>query len=261
MKGIAIGVAPIALLGGIVGLALFYPDSDESADSRPIFGAYSSAPSPVPLGTPSPGFPAIPLLPATPTNPEPTAPLADSTPAATPSTPPRTPPSTSPARRRSSPPPTFRLVDQPLAGFSFRRVVNHLGPIERNSSNGEGEAGDGSTITIEGVRFGTGLGVHADSTVELDVGTRCETFSTHIGLDDEEGENPRWNEGDVVFSVTGDGRVLYRSPVIRPYDDPRPVRLDISGVRYLALIVDDLGNTHNDHADWAGATLRCRVPA
>ena len=256
LRGLAIGVAPILLLGIVTGLALF-GDSGEPDDTFVELPPPTSEPGS--SGTSEIGTATWDPLPSAGSSSPPTEVAAWPTPAPTASRPSvsRTPRREPGGHAGGSAPRPVRQVDRPLAGFRFTRVDNYLGPVERNRSNGEGGSHDGHTMSIEGVRFSAGLGVHAPSRVEIDLGGRCSTFSTYIGLDDEEGEDPRKNVGAVAFAVAGDGRALYRSSTVRPNDGPQAVRVDVSGIRTLALIVDELDSTKNDHADWAGATLRC----
>jgi hypothetical protein len=254
VRAVALGMVPLALLGAIVALAVFYPGDDPGSGDDGQSAATFFPPAPALTPTPT----AAPTATGTPEPAETTPPAEDTPPA--PSAPPRRR-SPAPAHRQNRSVPPVRLVDRGLADMAFVQAINYLGPVERNSSNGEGRAGDGHTISIDRAKFDTGLGVHADSRVQLDLGGRCTTFSTFIGLDDEEGSDPRTNEGAVVFAVTADGQVLFQSPVVEPFEQPRLVRLGVSGVRLLNLDVYSLGSTHNDHADWAGATLRCRAPS
>ena len=62
------------------------------------------------------------------------------------------------------------------------------------TSNGESAAGDGRPITIGGVVYGKGLGVHAPSTVAYYTGRSCETVSVRL------------EEGIAGVEVRDDGR-------------------------------------------------------
>jgi NPCBM/NEW2 domain len=260
-KGIAIGLVPIVVLGLLAALALFYPggnanDPEDGADASSGLYSYPPLPplsssSPLPAESPSPsGAAPTPTPSASPSRSKPKA--------ASPDRPTLRTPASGRAGNRSRPA-VVREVDRRLADLPFRVAANFWGPVERNASNGEEDAGDGRTMSIEGNRFSHGLGVHAPAQVEFSLGGRCSALGTYIGLDDEEGSDPRKNVGEVVFSVSGDGKTLYSSPVVTPDDEPRPVAVDVSGVRVLTLEVDHLGDTRNDHADWAAATLRCRA--
>ncbi len=127
--------------------------------------------------------------------------------------------------------------------------INGWGPIELDSSNGEQAAGDGQTITLNGVTYDKGLGVHSYSEVTYDLGSQYTRFLSDVGVDDEA-------NGTVVFRVLGDGVELYNSGVVAGNSPTQTVDVDVSGVNQLKLIVEDAGDGDGmDHADWAGARL------
>jgi alpha-galactosidase len=148
----------------------------------------------------------------------------------------------------ASPPPagTTNVGDDP-----FLAVSNFWGPVERNTSNGERKAGDGHPITIGGVVYPKGLGVHAPSEVDIYAGGACTQVSTDVGVDDEKTGN-----GDVVFQLWADDR-LVTSVGATWQDAPKHLTADVTGATVVRLVVDPNGATTNDHADWAGATLTC----
>ncbi|MEO6090634.1 MAG: NPCBM/NEW2 domain-containing protein [Umezawaea sp.] len=140
-----------------------------------------------------------------------------------------------------------------VSGLPFVSEVNSWGPVERDRSNGEQSPTDGRPISIGGVRYPTGLGVHAASSVRIYLGTTCTTFSAQVGVDDETN-----GLGSVVFRVLGDGRELAATPVLPGGAAAVPVQADVTGVRMLDLQVTDGGDGNNsDHADWAAATITC----
>lgn len=127
---------------------------------------------------------------------------------------------------------------------------NGFGPYERDTSNGEAAAGDGNPLTIEGVAYLKGLGVHAPSDVRYSLGGLFDRFIADVGLDDEKAAN-----GQVTFQVFGDGALLFDSGVMTTADPARKVDLDVAGVSELRLIVLAGTSTNSDHANWANARL------
>ena len=85
-------------------------------------------------------------------------------------------------------------------------MINGWGPAERDRSNGELGASDGGTISLGGVTYAKGLGVHADSDLRWSLFGQCSTFSAVIGVDDEVGPN-----GSVVFQVYVNGALRFTS--------------------------------------------------
>lgn len=150
-------------------------------------------------------------------------------------------------------PPPVPADGAQVSGLPFMSETNGWGPVERDRSNGESSGGDGGPISIGGVTYAKGLGVHAPSNVEVYLGRGCERFSAKIGLDDETGE-----PGSVAFQVFGDDKPLYDSGVLTGKGAAIPVDVDVTGVRMLSLRVTDGGDGRNfDHADWAEAVLAC----
>ncbi len=138
-----------------------------------------------------------------------------------------------------------------LSDFDPVSSTNGWGPIEFDMSNGEMEAGDGGIITINGIQYDKGLGVHAPSEVIYDIGGKFETFIADVGIDDEVGY-----EGSVTFEIWGDGVKLWESDVMLGTTPPESVTVDVSGVEILSLVVTDAndGDAY-DHGNWAGARL------
>jgi hypothetical protein len=133
-------------------------------------------------------------------------------------------------------------------------MVNGWGPVERDRSNGESNAGDGRTITLNGVTFPKGLGVHAGSNIHYAIGGTCSVFAATVGVDDE----MKAGLGSVIFQVWGDGVKLYESSRLVSGNTPVPVSVNVAARKDLALIVTDAGDGANfDHADWANARLTC----
>ncbi|QOV40246.1 NPCBM/NEW2 domain-containing protein [Streptomyces ferrugineus] len=146
------------------------------------------------------------------------------------------------------PPGTSGLGDLP-----WLSATNGWGPVERNTSNGESAAGDGGPITIGGVVYGTGLGVHAESAVEYYAGGACETVTAQVGLDDEEGA-----DGTVAFEIWADGTKAASTGVLTNAMPAQPITGDVRGARVVRLVVTDGGDgITSDHGDWAEARLSC----
>jgi alpha-galactosidase len=151
------------------------------------------------------------------------------------------------------PPPAPAAGTPYVSDLTWLQVMNGWGPVEKDRSNGERPAGDGKPITINGVVYAKGLGVHAPSAVDYFVGGRCPTFRAFVGVDDEKAAN-----GSVTFEVWADGRKVADSGLLTTADPAKALTADVSGAAVVRLIVTDGGNTNNsDHADWADATLVC----
>lgn len=145
---------------------------------------------------------------------------------------------------------------------------NGWGPFERDMSVGEDKPLDGRPLTLNGVTYKKGLGVHAASELVYALGGSCNSFSADVGLDDEIEANGYWQStgkakgwGSVVFQVWADGVKKYESPVMR-FDSPtQKVSVNIAGAQQLKLVVRQGDDDFKfDHADWASAQVNCTNP-
>ncbi|WP_053850956.1 NPCBM/NEW2 domain-containing protein [Streptomyces sp. NRRL B-24085] len=140
-----------------------------------------------------------------------------------------------------------------LGDLPWLSAANGYGPAERNTSNGESAAGDGHPITIGGVVYAKGLGVHAESSVEYYTGAACETVTAQVGVDDEKGAN-----GTVAFEVWADGTKVASTGVLTNAMPAQPLTADVTGAQVVRLVVTDGGDgIDSDHADWGDAQLSC----
>jgi hypothetical protein len=138
-----------------------------------------------------------------------------------------------------------------LSDLNRTSMVNGFGPAERDQSNGEQAAGDGRPITLKGVRYAKGLGVHTASDLSYQLGGKYATFVSDIGIDDETA-----GLGSVVFQVWADGVKLYDSGLVNGSTATKSISVDISGKQALRLVVTNGGdNINDDHGDWAGARI------
>lgn len=140
----------------------------------------------------------------------------------------------------------------PMSKAPFVVSENGWGPVERGTSNGENQAGDGNPITINGQVYPDGLGAHAPSLVRVYLGGGCTSFSSVVGLDDE------FATGSITFEVHGDGKTLASTDVLRHGAPAQTLNVPLKGVQVLDLVVTDGGDGNNtDHADWANAAVTC----
>ncbi|HVT89658.1 MAG TPA: NPCBM/NEW2 domain-containing protein [Tepidisphaeraceae bacterium] len=138
-----------------------------------------------------------------------------------------------------------------LSSLTPTSASNGYGPFEKDMSNGEQPAGDGKTITLNGVTYAKGLGVHAPSDISFNLNNKYIQFLSDVGLDDEKGTG-----GSASFQVYLDGVKAYDSGTINNSSATQSINLNVTGVITLRLVVTDGGDGNaNDHADWAGARL------
>ncbi len=114
----------------------------------------------------------------------------------------------------------------------------------------------GNPLTLGGVVYASGLGVHAVSNLVYTLAGQYTTFTATVGVDDEENGK---GTGSVDFQVVGDGKVLFDSGVLHNGVGVAgtPVSVSVAGVKTLTLIATNgvAGSIDYDHSDWAGAAL------
>lgn len=109
---------------------------------------------------------------------------------------------------------------------------------------------DGHPLSIGGQKFDHGLGTHAASTLHIDLKGAAKSFTAKVGVDDEEKDKP----SSVKFSVIGDGKILWKSGIMKAGQSPESADVNLSGITNLVLQVDPaVADISFDHADWADA--------
>ncbi|MCQ8188021.1 NPCBM/NEW2 domain-containing protein [Streptomyces rugosispiralis] len=151
------------------------------------------------------------------------------------------------------------VVVAPPSGSSYASdlpwlsALNGWGPVEKNTSVGENDAGDGHPLTIGGTTYDKGLGVHAPSEVTYYTGGRCSRFTAQVGVDDEEG-----TAGTVGFEVWADDTKVASSKTLTNADPATALDAAIGGAKTVRLVVTDGGDgITSDHGDWADAAFTC----
>lgn len=110
----------------------------------------------------------------------------------------------------------------------------------------------GKGLAVKGKHYERGVGMPTNSEIEFEIKGAYETFTAHVGVDDEYNNA----EGAVEFFVVGDGKELWHSDAIKKADGPAPVKVNVKGVRRLMLRVKRAGAEGGRiHADWLDAKL------
>ncbi|MET9497594.1 NPCBM/NEW2 domain-containing protein [Streptomyces sp. NPDC006552] len=140
-----------------------------------------------------------------------------------------------------------------LSDLPWLATANGYGPVERDTSNGESAAGDGNPLTVGGVVYAKGLGVHATSSVDYYAARSCERLTAQVGVDDEKD-----TKGTVAFEVWADGRKVASTGVRTNADAAQALSADVTGAQLIRLVVTDGGDgIDSDHADWGEPRLTC----
>ena len=143
-----------------------------------------------------------------------------------------------------------------LSDLSWTSATNGYGPVEKDMSVGQSGAGDGMTITLNGVMYAKGLGVNSVSDITYKLGGKYNWFQADVGVDDYQTVN-----GSVQFQVFADGVKIYDSGVMGPTSLTQSISVSVAGVKTLVLHVGDGGDGQAyDWADWAVARLLKDAP-
>ncbi len=139
-----------------------------------------------------------------------------------------------------------------LSDLNWASAASGYGPAEKDRSNGESNAGDGKTITLNGVTYAKGLGVHASSEITYNLNGQYTRFLSDVGIDDEINTGC----GTVIFNVYLDNLLVYTSGSLTSTSATKSIDLNVAGKQTLKLVVTDAGDGNTcDHGDWAGARL------
>lgn len=150
--------------------------------------------------------------------------------------------------RSPSPP----IKDAYISDLPLCYEVNGIGPIKLNTWNGSIGPNDDERglIKLDGVTYNKGLGTCSPSVAGFYLGGNCASFTSKIGIDDRD-----VSEDAVLFSVIGDGDILYESDTMDG-SSVSSFSVDISDVEQLKLIVENADDSQNHVlADWANAYL------
>lgn len=134
-----------------------------------------------------------------------------------------------------------------ISGAEFRTAQVGWGRPLRDEVRGErpGEC----FLQVGGRLFERGMYAHAPARHELDLDGDWCRFRSSYGLQDG-------HDGSVIFVLRGDGRELFRSPLVRDHE-VRHLEVDVSGVKVLELCVEDGGDgATNDWAVWLTPELQ-----
>jgi alpha-galactosidase len=108
----------------------------------------------------------------------------------------------------------------------------------------------GKDLLIAGTKYEFGVGTHANSSIKIRLNKRNVRFSAKVGMDDAVQGTP----GSITFAISGDNKLLWESPLMKPGQPAIPVDLEISKVKVLVLEVKDGGDGIGyDHGNWAEA--------
>jgi tetratricopeptide (TPR) repeat protein len=117
------------------------------------------------------------------------------------------------------------------------------GQPARNHAWFDEQSHPGVVLIVHGRLYSKGLYAHSPSRYIFGLDGKWKAFTATIGLRDGAQE-----QGSSIFIVRGDGRELFRSPMLRVNASQR-MNIDVTGVNQLELVTEP-GESHN-HFSWA----------
>ena len=100
--------------------------------------------------------------------------------------------------------------------------------------------------------FDKGIGAATNAKIVYNLDGNYNYFTTYVGTD----KNYNLGSTTIRFRILADGKEVYTSDVIKTNTPAEYVRLDVTGVKELTLIADDVdGNLVGDFASWADTKL------
>jgi alpha-galactosidase len=135
-----------------------------------------------------------------------------------------------------------------LDSLDLSRMTQRRGAPQANKALG------GTPLTMEGTVHARGIGTRSISEFVLDLKGQAERFHAIVGFDDSAWQGKP--DGTVRYEIWGDDRLLADTGVMKLGAAPRPIDVDLRGIRILTLLLDDGGDTSNgDIANWADARI------
>ena len=153
-----------------------------------------------------------------------------------------------------------------------------------------GKAVTGEPLRVAGTFFTDGIGVQANSKIKISLQGKSSLFTCKIGINDQSVNykdshlvkipltdgtmlfydqtngrkqyvgtgkgNGEVEKGSVVFKITGDGKELYNSGIMRGGETARAISLPVEGIKILELEAESANDgLSGDHADWLEAVI------
>ncbi|MBU6400944.1 MAG: NPCBM/NEW2 domain-containing protein, partial [Verrucomicrobia bacterium] len=140
-----------------------------------------------------------------------------------------------------------------LEPFAAQRGTGGPQPTDRRD-----RSFDNHTLSLNGGTYAKGLGCAANTVLVYQLKGQYERFRARVGIDREvaAAHSP---PPSAFFTVFVDGWLRFESGPMRSNTPARSINVDVRNAQMLMLRVsnnwDDDGDNHNDHADWANASL------
>lgn len=141
-----------------------------------------------------------------------------------------------------------------LDSLDLSRMVQRRG-TPRAGRSGAGRGNNPPPLSLGGVVYRHGIGTLSINELIVDLKGQATRFESMIGIDDA----ARTGQGSVTYEIWLDNRRAFTSGIIKAGDPPQRVSVDLSGVRFMELFIDDGGDVSTgDYANWAGAVIHLK---
>ena len=135
-----------------------------------------------------------------------------------------------------------------LSDTKWDKAYVGWGKVARNYFSLESE--NGFFLMLKGKLFSKGLYAHSNSVYQFSLNGEWKQFSATVGIRDQ-----AHIQGSAIFTVIGDGKVLYESPMLR-VNQSHEINIEISGVSTLQLRAKGgEGHNHNSWAIWVDPVI------
>jgi alpha-galactosidase len=155
-------------------------------------------------------------------------------------------------RGATAPPNAIWIDSLDLSKMVQRRQTPRAGrSLAGGRGRGAASGPPGSPITLGGVTYEHGIGTLSINELIIDLKGQATRFLAIVGLNDNASR-----QGSVTVEVWLDNKKVLISDVLRVGSPPVKVDVDLTGARFLELLIDD-GNdvSTGDNADWAGGLI------
>lgn len=132
-------------------------------------------------------------------------------------------------------------------GIYLSDVVDYDSITTGWKTPGKNVSCEGAQISVGGVKYEKGIGLHANSEIVYNTDKKYSRISGVAGIDNEV------SGGNALFQIYADNKLIYERELSGGQADI--FDLSISGVEKLRLVTDANGNNSQDHTDWADVKL------
>lgn len=150
-----------------------------------------------------------------------------------------------------NPPVQPQLTKVFLADLTETKVIEGPWPLGKGKTGSPEPPGTDASIKVKGVAAPKGLGLHPPSNgnacVVYDLGGQAQEVRGAVGLNDAVNVG---NPSPITFSIWGDGKELWRSPVVSAQETTHEFNVDVRGVKELELRVRCEKFAIHCHAVW-----------